>query len=459
MLNVSLDQYGGIGDGKFDNSQAFLRALEEIGRQGGGTLTVPAGIWQTGPIDLFNNCTLELLEGSVISFIAEFQRYAPVWTRWEGVDCHAMRPCLQARGAHHVSISGHGVIDGGGAAWWAYRRDIPNRKVLGPVSEIEHRLAALNPDYRNQPGGGGGRASQFLAPSCIQFYQCSHVSVSGVTIVNSPFWTLHPVYCDTLEIRNVTIENPYDAPNTDGIDIDSCTNVIIDNCHINVGDDAIALKSGSGQQGVDQAKETAFVQVSGCTVSNAHGGIVIGSETAGGIHDVIAQDCRFLGTDRGIRIKTRRGRGGAIHGLQFNRMEMVDNLCPISINMFYCCGVLDCERERAFALAPQEIIDTTPSIWNIEVRDLRSIGSKASCGFFIGLPEAPLRDIRLYNCYVTHDMSSTVSPDESEMYEGLPSVSSSGIRIRFCDGIQLHGIIVEGPDNPYILEEGTRLIV
>jgi polygalacturonase len=457
MLDVSLDQYGGIGDGRFDNSHAFLRALEDIGRQGGGTLTVPSGIWRTGPIDLFDNCALELLEGSVISFIAEFQRYTPVWTRWEGIDCHAMRPCLQARNAHHVSISGHGVIDGGGSTWWTYRRNIQHREVPGPLSEIELGFAALNPDYRDQPGGGGGRASQFLAPSCIQFYQCSQVSVSGISIINSPFWTLHPIYCDFVEVRNVTIENPYDAPNTDGIDIDSCTNVTIGSCHIDVGDDAIALKSGSGQQGVDQAKETAFVHVSDCTVAHAHGGIVIGSETAGGIHDVIAWNCSFLGTDRGIRIKTRRGRGGAIHDLQFSGMEMIDNLCPVSINMYYRCGVLDCERERAFALTSQEIIDTTPSIWNVEIRNLHSIRSKASCGFFVGLPESPLSDIRLYNCHFSHDEFSTVSPDESEMYEGLPSVSSSAIRIRFCDGIQLNGILIEGPDIPYILEEGARL--
>lgn len=459
MLDVSLDQYGGIGDGRFDNSQAFLRALQDIKSQGGGTLTAPPGIWRTGPIDLFDNCGLILSEGSVISFIAEFQRYVPVWTRWEGIDCYAMHPCLQARGAHHVSISGQGVIDGGGDAWWEYRREIQLRETPGPVSEIELRFAALNPDYRDQPGGGGGRASQFLAPSCIQFYQCSQVSVCGVTIVNSPFWTLHPVYCDTVEIREVTIENPYDAPNTDGIDIDSCTNVTIENCHIDVGDDAIVLKSGSGQQGVGQAKETAFVQISGCTVSHAHGGIVIGSETAGGIHDVIARECRFLGTDRGIRIKTRRGRGGAIHGLRFNRMEMIDNLCPVSINMYYRCGVLDCERQRAFALTPQKIMDTTPSIRDVEIRDLHSVGSKASCGFFIGLPESPLSDIRLFNCHFTHDMSSTVSPDESEMYEGLPSVSSNGLRIRFCEGMQLNGIIVEGPKTPYILEDGSRIIL
>ena len=457
MEILSIIQCGGVGDGVFDNTAAFQQAFRLVRESSGGIVTVPVGVWRTGPLELPGHCTLELEEGSVLSFIPEFHRYRAVWTRWEGVECYAMHPCLYAHDVHHVSIRGTGTIDGNGDVWWIYRRNILKRASYGPVTELEQSFAILNPEYRNQPGGGGGRMSQFLAPPCIQFYQCTEVSITGVTIINSPFWTVHPVYCRNLEIRGITIRNPHDAPNTDGIDIDSCVKVVIEQCDIDVGDDAIALKSGSGSQGIEIGKPTAMVRVARCRVSRAHGGIVIGSETAGGIHDVVASDCDFLGTDRGIRIKTRRGRGGAIRNLLFQNNRMVDNLCPVAINMYYRCGVLEHERERAFSLAHQETEDSTPSIQNVEIDGLRATGCKASCGFFIGLPEAPLLNLVLRDCEFSCDMESTISTDDSEMFEGLPTVDTRGLRLRYCQEVVLDRVQVHGPEAAFILEEGASI--
>jgi polygalacturonase len=458
METLSIIQCGGIGDGVFDNTAAFQQAFRLVREASGGVVSVSAGVWRTGPLELPSHCVLELEKGSVLSFIPEFNRYRAVWTRWEGVECYAMHPCLYAHEAHHVSIRGEGTIDGNGEVWWTYRRDILKRKDFGPETELEQAFAILNPDYRSQPGGGGGRMSQFLAPPCIQFYQCAEVSIIGVTIINSPFWTVHPVYCRNLEIRNVTIHNPHDAPNTDGIDIDSCVNVVIEDCDIDVGDDAIALKSGSGAQGLEIGKPTARVQVSRCRVSRAHGGIVIGSETAGGIHDVVASDCDFLGTDRGIRIKTRRGRGGMIQNLLFQKNRMVDNLCPVAINMYYRCGVLEQERDHVFSLSPQKKEPSTPFIKNVVIDGLRAFGSKASCGFFIGLPEAPLQDLVLRDCEFSCDTESTISTDESEMFEGLPTVSTRALRLRYCQDAVFDQVVVLGTEVPFVLEEGASII-
>ncbi len=459
MEILSIVQCGGVGDGVYDNTAAFQQAFRLVRESSGGIVSVPAGVWRTGPLELPGHCTLQLEEGSVLSFIPEFHRYRAVWTRWEGVECYAMHPCLYAHDVRQVAIRGTGVIDGNGEVWWTYRRNILKRPSYGPATELEQSFAILNPEYRNQPGGGGGRISQFLAPPCIQFYQCTEVSITGVTIVNSPFWTVHPVYCRNLEIREVTIRNPYDAPNTDGIDIDSCVKVVIEECDIDVGDDAIALKSGSGLQGIEIGRPTTSVRVSRCRVSRAHGGIVIGSETAGGIHDVVASDCDFLGTDRGIRIKTRRGRGGSIHDLVFRNNRMVDNLCPVAINMYYRCGVLEHERERVFSLAHQETVASTPSIRNVEIDGLRATGSKASCGFFIGLPEAPLQHLVLRDCDFTCDTESTISTDDSEMYEGLPTVETRGLRFRYCQEVVFDQVAVHGPEIPFLFEDGASIRV
>jgi polygalacturonase len=310
----NIQDFGGMPSA-IDNSKAFAAAKEFFEKNGGGTLVVQKGLWYTGPVELCSHMTLELEAGAVVSFIPEPSLYRPVKTRWEGVTSWAMHPCVFASGADHVKICGNGVFDGSGQEWW---KSVPEKKLQKkPLDPIEKELASLNPGYENQPGGGGGRSSQFLRPPLMQFYECTDVDVCGVTLQNSPFWTFHPVFCSRLNIHDVTVCNPHDAPNTDGMDIDSCTDVVIEKCRISVGDDGIAIKSGSGEDGIRINRPSRNITVKGCTVEDGHGGVVIGSETAAGIDTVKVMDCRFEGTDRGIRIKTRRGRGGVDKGPLF----------------------------------------------------------------------------------------------------------------------------------------------
>ena len=181
----------------------------------------------------------------------------------------------------------------------------------------------MNPDYRQQADGGGGRPFQFLRPPLMQIKDSSNITLRGITVQNSPFWTLHPLFSDHIVLEGVTVLNPYDAPNTDGIDIESSTDVKVLNCSVFVGDDGIALKSGSGPDGIRDNIPTKHIVIKNCTVRSAHGGAVIGSETAAEIADVLVEDCFFDGTDRGIRIKSRRGRGGHIHDAVFRKIRMI----------------------------------------------------------------------------------------------------------------------------------------
>ena len=437
-----------VGDGKTDNTAALQALLDMKGK-----LVLLRGEYMTGPLTVSSDTEIEFEEGAVLKFIADFDRYEPVYTRWEGVQCWCMHPCLFITGASNVRIHGKGVIDGNGASWWrtaSERRNSSN----GPESELEKKFAALNPGYEDQPGGGGGRQVQFLRPPLVQIHRSCDVTIEDVKITNSPFWTVHPVFSDRLTLRNLVIENPADAPNTDGIDIESSTNVTVDSCFVHVGDDGIALKSGSGKSGIEDAAPTSNVRITNCTVKAAHGGAVIGSETAAEISDVTVEDCLFDGTDRGIRIKTRRGRGGLIHDLAFRRIRMRRNLCPFVINMYYRCGTDDASL---FSLDKQPVIDSTPDIHSILIEDCHGEDSLSSAGMAVGLPEMPIRDLTIRNSSFSVSADTTASVDDSDMYRGLPTPPSRGFRLRNVE-VRLENVSVECEGERIIEEEGTVVL-
>ncbi|MDR3191733.1 MAG: glycoside hydrolase family 28 protein [Treponema sp.] len=450
MMDRDIVSFGATGDGAADNSRAFAAAMEAIKEAGGGKLRVGKGVWRTGPVTLFSNTTLHLEEGAVISFIPELERYTPVLTRWEGVECYAMHPLVFASGAEHVAITGKGCLDGNGLVWWNLLREKHRRNQREPESPQELELARLNSGYKNKPGGGGGRGTQFLRPPLVQFFDCTGVVLEGISLKNSPFWTLHPVFCRDIKISGITIENPRDAPNTDGIDIDSSTGVAIENCRISVGDDGIALKAGSEK--TRPRKSTGKVTVRNCTVENAHGGIVIGSETAGDISEVLAEHCLFRETDRGIRIKSRRGRGGQIRDLEFRNLTMEDNLCPLAINMYYRCGAEGEEGkpDGVFSLNPLPLSPATPRVKNIFISDIRASGCRASAGFIAGLPEAPVENLRIYRSVFSTDEGSPVSPDKSDMFLGIPPVTEKSFRLLNVKDPEFREVAVTGPAEAFI---------
>lgn len=419
---------------------------------GAGVITIPAGEYLTGPLEVRSNTKLILEKGAVIKFISDPSIYEPVFSRWEGVKCYCMHPCLFINEAHDVEITGEGVIDGNGSAWWA---EVWRKKSVGqnaPESEIEKKFAALNPGYETQPGGGGGRPCQFLRPSLIQIKDSYNVKLEGVTVQNSPFWTIHPVFSHDLVLQNLTVKNPYDSPNTDGIDIESCSRVNVIDCSVFVGDDGIALKSGSGPEGIKDNVPTTDILIKGCRVVKAHGGAVIGSETAAGISNVVVEDCIFDDTDRGIRIKSRRGRGGALHDLVFRNLSMKNNICPLVVNMFYKCG---CFEDGPFSLEKQEITAETPSLYNVVVEGCKAEGSRASAGMIVGLPEMPVKNLVVKDCVLGVDPNADVDVNTSGMYRGLPTPESRGLRLRYIEGLKLENVNVIGTDKEILIEDSV----
>jgi len=449
--------FGAEPGGLVDCSPVFSRLLADIRKKGEGRILVPTGTFLTGPIELPDNTTLELAQGATLLFIDDPERYEPVETRWEGIVCHAMHPLVFAKNAKNVAIIGEGVIDGNGKAWWETHRRKKAEKQAGPVSAIEKRLGALNRQGLNQPSGGGGRETQFLRPPLVQFLSCDGVTLRGVTLRNSPFWTLHPVFSGRILIDNVKIENPSDAPNTDGIDIDSCSDITIVDCVVNVGDDCLALKAGAGPQGLAENRPTRNVKISGCTFLSGHGGVVIGSETAGGIENVDVSNCRFIGSDRGIRIKSRRGRGGKVQNLLFQNLVMERVLAPLTINLYYNCGARAEDAPALFSKFPEAVSPLTPLFRNIKVANLVASECRASAGFIVGLPESKIGNLILENCVISMADGNLVPVSQSEMYQGVEETNHRGLRLKNVD-CSLSGVQIENCGGCGIqVEEGCTI--
>lgn len=451
MSKYSFKEFGVVGDGIFDNSEVFKQAFSAV--KEGDILHLEAGRYKTGPLSLTaSNVVIELEKGALIQFIDDQTLYSPLYSRWEGVNCYCMHPCFLIKDAEGLLIRGEGVIDGNGQSWWDFAKQKRNTQ-KGPVTKIECELASLNPGYDRQSGGGGGRLSQFLRPPLLQILESNNVKIEGITLQNSPFWTVHPLYSTNIILQDLKVKNPANAPNTDGIDVDSCRFVTIKDCFVDVGDDGIALKSGSGPDGVQTDRITSDIVIEGCLVKSAHGGAVIGSETAAGIKDVRVHDCLFDGTDRGIRIKTRRGRGGVISNLHFSRIRTKNNLCALTMNMYYRCGSLDPDD---FSLEKKPVSATTPRIEDVVIEDCNCDDCTSSAAFIVGLPEAPIRNLVIKNSHFSVVKGGNTDVEESEMYEGLGSPIDRGIRLRNVE-LVIENTAVHGVENALVVEDDVIL--
>ncbi|MCH4170290.1 MAG: glycoside hydrolase family 28 protein [Lactobacillus sp.] len=392
-------------------------------------LLVPKGTYLSGPLTLRSNLTMTFESGAVLKFEDDPNLYPPVWSRWEGVECYALQPLIYGKNVENVIIQGPGIIDGNGQGWWLKFKDIIDTQRNKPKEVYERRLAALNPDYATRTSGGGRPNTQFLRPPLVQFYQSRNVEVRDITLKNSPFWTLHLLYSQQLTVDNVTFSNPKDAFNTDAIDIDSSQDVRVKNCLIDVGDDGITLKSGAGQDGLRVDIPTQRVNIAHCKIMESHGGVAIGSETAAGIRDVHVEDCEFQGTQRGIRLKSRRTRGGTIEGIFLKNLKMDRCWCPIALQMYYTPGIRNSERAYVLSLAPQAVNAGTPHIQHIEINNIVATNVRAVAAFIVGLPESKITNVKI-NDYHWHlaTKNQLLSTDHAEMTDGLFHDDDRGIK-------------------------------
>lgn len=407
-----------VGDGLA--TARFQQAIDDAAARGGGRVVIPAGVHRTGALRLRSGIEIHLESGALLQFVPDPALYPAVDARWEGAVGLVHSPCLYAHGERDVAITGLGTIDGGGQAWW---------------DTFRHRREEL----------------AHPRPTLIGLHECERVTLRDVALRNSPAWSVHPALCEDVTIANLRISNPSDSPNTDGIDPESCRNVRISDCHIDVGDDCIAIKAGTERTAQRVATEN--VTVTGCTMVRGHGGVVIGSEMSGGVRNVVISNCVFQGTDRGIRLKTRRGRGGLVENLRITNVVMDDVLCPLTVNPFYFCGP-DGKDPHVGDRGARPVDGGTPQIRGLHLAHISATGVRASAGHVFGLPEAPLADLSIEDLSVI--FAADPEPAAVEMAAGLEPVTHQGMELGNVHGARLTRVRVHGAGGAALTMSGCE---
>ncbi|HWY75865.1 MAG TPA: glycoside hydrolase family 28 protein [Verrucomicrobiae bacterium] len=411
--------FGAVADGQTKCTEAISKAIAAASEHGGGTIYFSGGTFLTGPIHLPSHTTLYIDAGAVLKFSTNFDDYLPmVPSRWEGIEVTNFSPLIYAQNAANIAIFGRGTLDGQGQAWWREWSRVRSRS--GETkNKWQQEFARLNP-HPLVADGYKTLEKGFMRPPFIQPYNCTNVLIEGVTIINSPYWTVTPLYCEDVTVDAVVIKNP-ESPNTDGINPDSCHNVHISNCHISVGDDCITIKSGRDADGRRVGRPAANYTISNCTMADGHGGVVIGSEMSGGVKNITIDNCVFDGTDRGIRIKSARGRGGIVEDVRVSNIVMrnIKNEAVI-LTTFY---------EKS---APQAASETTPIFRNIRFNGIT--GDAKIAGELSGLAEMPLEGISF----------SDVTLD-----------ASTGFTITDAKDVAFHNVTINAAKGPAIVADKT----
>jgi polygalacturonase len=404
---IDVRDYGASGDGRTLDTLAIQAAIDACHQHDGGTVLVSAGRYVTGSIFLRDNITLQLEAGAVLLGSEDLADYPIVAGRWEGAEQPTYASLITGVALHNIAVTGRGTVDGQGAHWW---QRFTNKTLAYP------------------------------RPRLIAFANCSNVLIEGITAINSPSWTINPVRCENVTIHGVSIINPADSPNTDGINPDSCRMVRIANCYVSVGDDCVTIKSGLETEDADKRAPCENVTITNCTMAHGHGGVVIGSEMSGGVRNVVISNCVFIGTDRGLRFKSRRGRGGVVEDIRISNIVMTDVLCPITMNLYYACGAWG--DTTVSDKRPHPITDSTPQFRRIHLSHITAREVKYAAAFLYGLAEMPVEDITL------SDISISLSPDAAsgfpEMADDMDLMQRAGFFVRNARGLRLHQVEING---------------
>jgi len=474
---INIKEFGGKSDGITSNTTLIKKAIEKLSSEGGGTLFFPAGTYLTGPIVMKSNITIDIEAGATIKFSDNFAEYTPfVEMRYEGVVMKSFSPMFYAYEQENITIKGEGTIDGNGKKWWygtftieGYHKDEDFKKELEGYQAMWERE---NPSFKIEEQSDWKRtlAKRFFRAPLMQPYKCKDFKVEGVTIINSPFWTINPEFCENVSVQGVTINNP-DAPNTDGINPSSCKNVLISNCHITVGDDCITLKSGRDLQGRQHATPCENITITNCVMLAGHGGVVIGSEMSGDVRKVTISNCVFDGTDRGIRLKSTRGRGGIVEEIRVSNIVM-KNIPKeaITLNLFYSNVPAEPFSER------------TPVFRNIHISGLTGSEVNTACTV-LGIEEAPIsnisfsdinieakmgfeinkvKDITLDNVRVSTEIGAAFKISESEnirinnIYNPKPLAEKPVVELKDVRDMFIQGCFPEKGSQSFIKLDGAK---
>ena len=439
VCTFDVRRFGAKGDGQAYDTAALQTAI--LCCPEGGRVLIPRGQYLTGPLFLKSGITLELQEGAMLSLTTDVGRFPvlPGMTRttdeqgevllgsWEGNPLDTYASALTGIGVKHVRIIGQGVVDGcaQNAEWWTKYHKIKT----GP--------------YR---------------PRLFYLRDCENIAVQGVTFRNSPAWNLHPTFSSNLSFLNVRVEAPAVSPNTDGFDPESCRGIRMYGTEFSVGDDCIAIKAGKIYMGQTYHTPCQDIEIAWCLMRDGHGGVTVGSEMAGGVCDVRVHHCRMVGNDRGLRIKTRRGRGkyAVIDRIRFEDVKMIGVKTPLVVNALYYC---DPDGHTAYVQSreKQPITDGTPTIGSITYERVEATDCAGCAAYILGLPERPVEEITLRDCRIT--FAPDPKPMLPAMAEGVEECAGQGFIAVNVKTLRLENVSAEGIQGDRLQLENVEKVI
>lgn len=434
FVTLNVREFGAKGDGVQDDTKYIQAAILACPKK--SRVLVPKGIYRITSLFLKSDINLEIAKGAELRADTERSAYPKFpgliqsydekdeynLGSWEGNPLPMFAGIITGIDVEHVLIYGEGVINGSGSKenWWK------NPKVM--VGAFRPRMFFIN--------------------------HCRKITLQGVKFCNSPSWTLHPYFSDDLKFYNLIIENPSDSPNTDGLDPESCKDVEIAGVRFSLGDDCIAVKSGKIYMGKKHKRPSENIHIRQCLMENGHGAVTIGSEMAGGVKDLTVEECLFRHTDRGLRIKTRRGRGedAVLDKIAFKKIDMDHVMTPFVVNSFYFCDP-DGKTEYVQSREVMPVDDRTPCIKRMDFEDINARNCHVAAAYFDGLPEQKIEEIRMENITVTY--AENPKCDVPSMSAGVEPCSLKGIWANNVKKLKLKNVSITGQEGEAVVLSGV----
>jgi len=408
----NITRFGAVADGKTSCTKVFAEAIANCAKAGGGMVVVPPGKYLTGPIHLRSGVNLHLAEGAEIIFSDNFEDYLPVvLVRVGGIELYNYSPLIYARDCKNIAVTGKGKLNGNAKKWWDWKtKETRVGFEMGAKGvPVEQRIF--------------GKPEHAIRPSFLSFVGCTNILLEDFTIGSGPNWTIHPIYCQNTTIRGVKVIT--DGPNNDGIDPDSCRDMLIENCTFDTGDDCVVLKSGYNEDGWRVGRPTENVIMRNCFSKRGHGGLVIGSEMSGDVRNVFMENCEFEGTDRAIRIKSRQDRGGVVEKIYARNLKVKNMQREVAIlNMDY-----GSDRNKPIASKP-------PVFRNMQFENITGDGAPTAI-LIQGLDDSPIENIRFVNMTVKSTKGVVVNYAKGLIFDNVQVTPVGGPVFKFTDAADI----------------------
>ena len=434
FVTLNVKDFGAKGDGRNDDTKYIQAAILACPKD--SRVLIPRGVYLCTSLFLKSDISIEIEKNAEIKASTKREEYVKlpsviesydeekeyILGTWEGNPLPMFAAIIMGVNVSNVILYGEGVINGNASKddWW-------------------HQPKVMRGAFR---------------PRLFHINSCENIYLQGLTFTNSPSWTLHPFFSNNLGFYNLYVMNPAVSPNTDGLDPESCKNVEIMGVHFSLGDDCIAVKSGKIYMGKKYKTPSENILISQCLMENGHGAVTIGSEMAGGVKNLTVKDCLFVNTDRGLRIKTRRGRGedAIIDGITFKNIKMDHVMTPFVVNAFYFCdpdGKIPYVQSRE--LMPVD--DRTPRLKNFLFEDIKAENCCVAATWIEGLPECKVEEIVMRNISVTY--AEDAKKDVPAMSLGVEATSKKGITVKNVKKLLLDNVTVTGQEGDEITVENV----